>query len=149
MICELQRKWSRTIIKRLNLQTQILSKMQIKLGTALRQSDVMLKHTPVQKSSSKVLKTWYFPNSACQWGMAVAHPASSSLATLLGLTLVSRGGVEAQGSRPRPRTQKNPRPRPRTAFLRTDTLEAKDRNARGQGQVPRTQAQAFSKKKVL
>ena len=44
MICELQRKWSKTIIKRLNLQTQILSKMQIKLGTALRQSDVMLKH---------------------------------------------------------------------------------------------------------
>ena len=37
-----------------------------------------------------------------------------------------------QGSRPRPRTQKNPRPR--TAFPRTDTLEAKDRNARGQGQ---------------
>ena len=31
-------------------------------------------------------------------------------------------------------------PRPRTAFPRTDTLEAKDRNARGQGQGPRTQA---------
>ena len=50
-----------------------------------------------------------------------------------------------QGSRPRPRTQKNPRPR--TAFPRTDTLEAKDRNARGQGQGPRTQAQVLSKKK--
>ena len=36
-----------------------------------------------------------------------------------------------QGSRPRPRTQKNPRPR--TAFPRTDTLEAKDRNSGGQG----------------
>ena len=36
-------------------------------------------------------------------------------------------------------------PRPRTAFSRTEPLEAKDRNARGQG--PRTQAQAFSKKK--
>ena len=35
--------------------------------------------------------------------------------------------------------------RPRTAFPRTDTLEAKDRNARGQG--PRTQAQVLSKKK--
>ena len=44
MICELQRKWSKTIIKRLNLQAQILSKMPIKLGIALRQSDVMLKH---------------------------------------------------------------------------------------------------------
>ena len=31
------------------------------------------------------------------------------------------------------RHKKNPRPRPRTAFPRTDTLEAKDRNARGQG----------------
>ena len=40
---------------------------------------------------------------------------------------------------------KNPRPRPRTAFPRTDPLEAKDRNARGQG--PRTQPQVFSKKK--
>ena len=52
-----------------------------------------------------------------------------------------------QSSRPRPRTQKNPRPRPRTAFPRTDPLEAKDRNARGQGQEPRTQPQVFSKKK--
>ena len=71
-----------------------------------------------------------------------------------------------QGSRPRPRTQKKSEakakdtkkirgqgqgqghkknPRPRTAFPRTDTLEAKDRNARGQG--PRTQAQVLSKKK--
>ena len=53
----------------------------------------------------------------------------------------------AQGSRPRPRTQKNPRPR--TAFPRADTLEAKDRNARGQGQGPRTQAQVLSKKKKV
>ena len=47
-----------------------------------------------------------------------------------------RAEVESrtQGSRPRPRTQKNLRPRPRTAFPRTDTLEAKDRNARGQSQ---------------
>ena len=41
--------------------------------------------------------------------------------------------------------KKNPRPRPRTAFPRTDSLEAKDRNARGQG--PRTQARVLSKKK--
>ena len=45
--------------------------------------------------------------------------------------------------------KKNPRPRPRTAFPRTDTLEAKDRNVRGQGQGPRTQLQVFSKKKGL
>ena len=43
--------------------------------------------------------------------------------------------------------KKNPRTRPRTAFPRTDTLEAKDRNTRGQGQGPRTQAQVLSKKK--
>ena len=43
--------------------------------------------------------------------------------------------------------KKNLRPRPRTAFPRTDTLEAKDRNARSQGQGPRTQAQVLSKKK--
>ena len=51
-----------------------------------------------------------------------------------------------QGSRPTPRTQKNPRPR--TAFPRTDTLKAKDRNAQGQGQGPRTQAQVLSRKKI-
>ena len=44
------------------------------------------------------------------------------------------------------------KPRPRTAFPRTDTLEAKDRNARGQGQEcsrPRTKntsASAIQKK---
>ena len=43
--------------------------------------------------------------------------------------------------------KKNPRPRPRTALPRTHLLEAKDRNARGQG--PRTQAQVFSKKKIF
>ena len=43
--------------------------------------------------------------------------------------------------------KKNPRPRPRTAFPRTDNHEAKDRNARGQGQGPRTQAQVLYKKK--
>ena len=43
--------------------------------------------------------------------------------------------------------KKNPRPRPRTAIPRTDTLEAKDRNARGQG--PRTQAKVLSKKKKV
>ena len=52
--------------------------------------------------------------------------------------------VESRTQGSRPRTQKNPRPR--TAFPRTDTLEAKDRNARGQG--PRTQsASALQKKK--
>ena len=51
---------------------------------------------------------------------------------------------QGQGHKKNPR----PRPRPRTAFPRIDTLEAKDRNARGQGQGPRTQsASALQKKK--
>ena len=51
----------------------------------------------------------------------------------------ARGQGQGQGHK------KNPRPRPRTTFPRTEPLEAKDRNVRGQG--PRTQAQVFSKKK--
>ena len=60
----------------------------------------------------------------------------------------SRGGVEDPRleAKAKARTQKNPRPRPRTAHPRTDPLKAKGRNARGQGQEPRTQAQVFSKK---
>ena len=54
-------------------------------------------------------------------------------------------GHEARGHFQGQKHKKNPRPR--TAFSRTDTLEAKDRNARGQG--PRTQARVFSKKKVF
>ena len=50
-----------------------------------------------------------------------------------------------QGLRPRPSTQKNLRPR--TALPRAHPLEAKDRNARGQGQGPKTKAQVLSKKK--
>ena len=53
----------------------------------------------------------------------------------------ARGQSQGQGHK------KNPRPKPRTAFPRTDTLEAKDRNARGQG--PRTQAQVLSEKKKV
>ena len=57
--------------------------------------------------------------------------------------------VESRTQGSRPRTQKNPRPkpRPRTALPRTDSLEAKDRNAWGQG--PWTQMQVFSKKKFF
>ena len=57
----------------------------------------------------------------------------------------ARGQGQGQGHKKNPR----PRPRPRTAFPRTEPLEAKDRNARGQGQGPRTQAQVFSKKNVF
>ena len=62
--------------------------------------------------------------------------------------LITGGGVEDTRLEAKD-TKKNPRPRPRTAFPRTNTLEAKDRNARGQGQEPRTQAQVLSKKKGL
>ena len=55
--------------------------------------------------------------------------------------------VESRTQRSRPRTQKNARLRPRTALPRADPLEAKGRNAQGQG--PRTQAKCSSKKKGL
>ena len=86
---------------------------------------------------------------------SVASISTNNVKNVLKLRVAEEGTflpeVESrtQGSRPRPRTQKNPKPRPRTAFPRTDPLEAKDRNARGQGQGPRTQAQAFSKKKIF
>ena len=52
----------------------------------------------------------------------------------------SRGGVEDKRLEAKAKeTKKNPRPRPMTAFPRTDTLEAKDRNARGQGQGAKDQ----------
>ena len=59
-------------------------------------------------------------------------------------TRIAEMELRTQGSGPRPRTQKNPRPR--TALPRTKPLEAKNRNARRQGQEPRTPAQAFSTK---
>ena len=58
----------------------------------------------------------------------------------------TRGGVEDTRLKAKD-TKKNPRPR--MAFSRTELFEAKDRNARGQGQGPRTQAQAFLKKKKV
>ena len=51
------------------------------------------------------------------------------------MTRPSRGGVEDTRLEAKAKdTKKNSRPRPRTAVPRTDPLEAKDRNARGQGQ---------------
>ena len=63
--------------------------------------------------------------------------------------ILTRGGVLDTRLKAKAKskdTKKNPRTR--TALPRTDPLEAKDRNARGQGQGPRTQAQV-SKKKVF
>ena len=56
--------------------------------------------------------------------------------------LIIRGGVEYTRLEAKAKDTKNPRPS-------TDPLDAKDRNARRQGQGPRTQAQVFSKKKVF
>ena len=48
---------------------------------------------------------------------------------------INRGWVEDTRLEAKAKnTKKNPRPRPRTAFPRTEPFEAKDRNARGQGQ---------------
>ena len=60
---------------------------------------------------------------------------------------ISRGGVKDTRLEANAKDTKNPRPR--TTLPRTDSLEAKDRNARGQGQGPRAQVQVFSKKKVF
>ena len=92
---------------------------------------------------TEVLKTWYFLSSAFltagQWrGLMHRQTYLQFLAVALKPEVESR----TQSLRPRPRTQKNPRTR--TALPRTDPLEAKDRNARGQG--PRTQAQMLTKK---
>ena len=80
-----------------------------------------------------------------------AHlPSLINTYAVRGRTKVLRGGSRQRWSREhKARGQgqghkKNPRPRPRTALPRTDTLEAKDRNARGQG--PRTQAESVQKK---
>ena len=49
--------------------------------------------------------------------------------------LFTRGGVEDTRLETEAKAKNTKRnPRPRTAFPRTDTFEAKDRNARGQGQ---------------
>ena len=66
------------------------------------------------------------------------------------IVIFCRSGVEDTRLEAKAKdTKKNLKPRPRTAFPRTDLLEAKNRNARGQGQGPRTQPQVFSKKKGL
>ena len=60
--------------------------------------------------------------------------------------LFSRGGVEDTRLEAKAKDTKKPRPRPRTAFPRTDTLEAKDRNARGQGAISKKKKKRSSQK---
>ena len=62
---------------------------------------------------------------------------------------LTRGGAEDMHKAQGQGHEKNPRPRPSTALPRTDPLEAKDRNARGQGQVPRTHRGCDLQKKVF
>ena len=65
-------------------------------------------------------------------------------------SIKSRGGVEDTRLEAKAKAKDTKKIRGQgQAFPRTDTLEAKDRNARGQGQGPRTQAQVLSKKKGL
>ena len=87
----------------------------------------------------------HFQSSKCYWCRCLSTK-NNNLKFLLKPLIPHLPEVESstQGLKPRPRIQKNPRPRPRTALPRTDPLEAKDRNARGQ--EPRTQVQMFSKK---
>ena len=72
---------------------------------------------------------------------------TKSCAKLAQKTQISGGGVEdtrleAKAKDTKKRGQGQPLPR-------TEPLETKDRNARGQGQGPWTQAQVFSKRKSL
>ena len=60
---------------------------------------------------------------------------------------LTRGGAEDMHKARGQGHKKNPRPRPSTALLRTDPLEAKDRNARGQ--VRRTHRGGDLQKKGL
>ena len=55
--------------------------------------------------------------------------------------MLIRGGVED--------TWLEAKDKPKTTLSKTDPLEAKDRNVRGQGQRPRTQEQVFYKKKFF
>ena len=57
----------------------------------------------------------------------------------------NRGGVEDSRLEAKAKAKDTKKSEAKTAFARTDPLEAKDRNARGQG--PTTQPQVFSKKK--
>ena len=61
---------------------------------------------------------------------------------------ISRGGVEDTRLEAKD-TKKNPRlrPRPRTALLRTDPIEAKDRNVRGKAKDQGHRRKCSSKKK--
>ena len=86
---------------------------------------------------------------------ALARQLENATPQMLDFGYLTEMESRTQGSRPRPRTQKkirgqeghkkNPMPRPRTDFSRTDPLEAKDSNARGQGH----RRKYFSKKKSL
>ena len=74
------------------------------------------------------------------------HSISQSIPGKVRMNIINRGGVEDTGLEVKA-TNRNPRPRPRTAFPRTDTLEATDRNVRGQSQGPSASALQKKKKK--
>ena len=78
----MQRKWSSTMLKWLNLQTQILSKMQIKLGTALRQNNVMLKQ--IEQALRRLKASRFDPNNLESFTQT--HTWASKSKTLASLT---------------------------------------------------------------
>ena len=79
--------------------------------------------------------------------VSIARQISNNFTQHLYFHVISVGQRWSRGHKARGQGhKKNPRPRSRTAFPRTDTFKAKDRNAQGHGQGPRTQAQVLSKK---
>ena len=128
----------------------------------------LCKHTQLSKMASRILD---FPSTsaACERSFSFQGRLQSKKRNRLfqkhveklafvhqNLKLSDSTEVESrsQGSRPRPRprTQKKSEGQGQgqgQPFRGQNLLEAKDRNARGQGQGPRTQPQVFSKKKVF
>ena len=107
-------------------------------------------HVNKLKRSSLANRAWN-QNVTVQIGKSSKQQFNEAIsASIYHSRILNRGGVEDTRLEAKVKakdTKKNPRPRP--AFPRTELLEVKDRNARGQGQGPRTQAQLFSKKKVF
>ena len=119
-------------------------------------------HRTVEKNHYNILhyKTWESPKPLLPVQLDHCHKPSGTRRLLRGHSrekipcllpfteAITRGVVEDKRLEAKAKdTKKNSRRRPRTSFPRTDLLEAKDRNTRGQGQGPSAQAQVFSKKR--
>ena len=129
--------------------TSPLVQLCLELGSLTLTLFLLMLELAVLELSLNVLeRTFRWGCVAASWCLKYSRCVLCSLAWFccarkIALSILLRGGVE--DTRLEAKDTKNPRPR--TAFPRTDPLEAKNRNARGRGQKPKTQPQVFSKKK--